>query len=97
MIAGVPFRVVPGRKAPGDLRVEWGTSDSTWTAVPMSAAFLLTDFFCENEDWLAQFNPHWRYTGTEWFLKEQAGAARLGWKQAAERVDEQRKRREELG
>jgi len=94
VVAGLPFRVIEGRKAPGDLRLEWGP-DSSWQPVPMAAAFLLVDFFTENEDHLTAFRPHWSSPGGDWFMGELQRARHHGWQSATALLMEQRRRREE--
>jgi hypothetical protein len=93
VVGGVPFRVVPGRKGEGDRRLEWWT-DLSWQPVPMAAAFLLVDFFTENEDHLAVLRPHWRVPGGDYFFGALHEARHHGWEVATAKVQEQRGRRE---
>jgi len=48
---GIPWRIVPGRKGPGDLRLEL-FANGQWLAVKMDLGFLMADFFFENEELL---------------------------------------------
>lgn len=90
---GLPFRVVPGRKGPGDLVLEvWAVS--MWKPVEMRAIGMVHAFLCENEDRLypgpGQLGAdYWR-----WFLRlsedDWRGASK---KLAAEKAWADRKRR----
>ena len=88
-VSGIEFRIVEGRKEPGDLRMEWRTAGG-WLPVKMSAVFMLTDFFVENEQHLKQFRPHWTETGADYFFRFLSMAVQDGWTAAAGQLEEQR-------
>lgn len=87
------FRVVPGNKAPGDLRLDWFSSrQRLWIPVQMSAAALITDFWYENEDHL--YPPSRGKRGGKYFLDYLQIAAIEGWETADRKLRrEQRFRR----
>lgn len=89
-VSGLRFRVVPGRKADGDLRLEWSTAGG-WVPVSMTAAALMTDFFVENEDYLRQFRPHWRMTATEKLFDFLGVAIGQGWTVAGGQLEDERR------
>jgi hypothetical protein len=86
------FRVVTGRKGPDDLRLEQFV-DGQWVPVFMEEAFMLVDFFHENEQWLEQHRDHWRRGGGSYFLDAVREAAAAGWEVPAGRIRVQRKAR----
>ena len=59
----------------------------------MSLAFAMVDFLAENEDYLAEFRPHWKSTGRAYVLDAVAESTKYGWRRVAERIAEQRRRR----
>lgn len=89
-----PFelRVVDGRKGAGDLRLEVLTADG-WMAVPMVLGAVVADFFCENEDHLGQFRPHWRSGGGDFFMAYLQEARFRGWQVAEARLQGDKERR----
>jgi hypothetical protein len=48
---GVNWRIVEGRKAPGDMRLEWYVNER-WQPVSMDTIFVAVDVICQNEDFL---------------------------------------------
>jgi hypothetical protein len=48
---GVNWRIVEGRKAPGDLVIEWFVADR-WLPVSLDIVFVAVDLICQNEDFL---------------------------------------------
>lgn len=88
-VSGVQFRIVPGRKEDGDLRLEV-LAGRAWQPVHMAMAALLTDFFVENEEHLRQFRPHWQQTGRAFFLAFLADAVTRGWEAASADLQAQR-------
>src|SRR5262245_27140726 len=75
---GVPARILPGRKGPGDLRLEVLGADGAWRPVHMSMGAILADFFYANEERLA---PPPALGGQE-YLRYLSHAARYGWERA---------------
>lgn len=47
---GIEYRVVQGRKAPGDMRLDIRVKGSAWVPVPMNLGALLADFHFQVED-----------------------------------------------
>jgi hypothetical protein len=92
-IAGLRFRVVPGKKANGDLRLDWETPTG-WRAVPMSVGFLLADFLHENEEALkaAGYFPGYA-VGGDYYLRQLRAAVDEGWEAATNRLAQQRQER----
>lgn len=62
---GIHFRIENGKKMPGDLRLDWYTTNG-WTAVTFEPVFFMTDFLYENEDWL---HPRPREKGGEYLFQ----------------------------
>lgn len=89
IVSGIPFRVREGRKAPGDLRLEWLTPDEGWKPVEMAATGLMTHFFVENEEHLRQFRPHWQQTGRDYFIAFLNDVLDRGWAAAVATLKEQ--------
>lgn len=81
VIDGVAFRVIEGKKEPGDLRVEWRTP-AGWKPITMAPIAMLVEFFIENEEHLRQYRPHWRQTGHDFFMAYLETAFREGWEAA---------------
>jgi hypothetical protein len=81
-ISGIKFRIVKGRKKPGDLVVEWLTPDG-WQSIKMSAAFLLDDFFYENEHWL--YPPPSQ--GGDYYYRHVRHAMQFGWDKSAKALE----------
>jgi hypothetical protein len=90
-VDGIEMRVVPGKKFPGDLRLEWYVQGDGWVPVTMASAYLLVDFLCENEDERTPHEAHWQVQGGEYFMRSVQKARRHGWEAAAETVREQRR------
>lgn len=90
-VEGIWFRLVPGKKGDGDLRLELRAAGE-WRPVKMRLAAFLTDFFVENEDHLRQYRPHWKQSGWEFFADFLHEATENGWKVASERLETQRRR-----
>lgn len=90
-VSGIWFRVVTGKKENGDLRLEWRVAGE-WRAVEMAAAFLMTDFFVENEEHLRQYRPHWRQTGADYFFGFLKEAVANGWSEAQAHLKDQQNR-----
>ena len=90
-VSGIAYRVVPGDKAPGDLRLELRL-DGAWRAVSMELTFLTADFFSENEDAIRQHRPYWRRSGQGYFMDRVYRAVREGWEPVASELREQRQR-----
>jgi len=88
------FRVVAGRKFPGDLVLEWNV-DGSWVRLRMASAFLLVDFLAENEDARTPFMRRWREPGGDFFMRYVQAARFNGWESAAAEVRAQRQRLEE--
>lgn len=88
--AGVSFRVVVGKKdvqsdgSTEDLRLEWKGNDGYWQPVTFAAAYILVDFFAENEDIRTKFQPHWQVQGGDYFMRSVDKARRVGWEQTNE-------------
>jgi hypothetical protein len=94
MLDGIRYRVTNGRKGPTDLKLEMRAPD-LWLPAPMSAGFVLADFFHENEDGLY---PPPRYEGGDMFLAWCALAALHGWRRPFNKLEQARatRHREEL-
>lgn len=82
VVDGLPMRVTAGRKDPQDLRLEWWTPDG-WQPMTFRAAFIMCDFFFENEHVLY---PPPRYKGGHYFLRHVQIACDRGWEAAWDRV-----------
>lgn len=78
-IAGLPFRVGPGRKGDGDLILYVLTREG-WRMVPMELSFFLADFHGQVEDVL--YKRTGRGEGGSYFLNAVRGAMRNGYKHA---------------
>ena len=77
-LGGIEFRVRPGRKADGDLVLEWMTSEG-WRAIPMSVGLMLNDFHYSVEDHL--YPPPF-YKGGRYWLEYVRHAVDHGWRKA---------------
>lgn len=88
---GVAFRVVEGRKAPGDLRLEVQARNGLWRPVTMRMVFFLADFFFENEELLY---PPPRYLGGAKFRRAVKQAMEKGYKQADASLQVERQRKD---
>lgn len=80
-VDGVRFRVVPGVKKPGDLRMDWWL-EGRWVPAPMSWGALLGDFFYDNEQFLYPPMPNNRLKGGEKYVLFVRHAGRHGWRSA---------------
>jgi hypothetical protein len=89
-VAGLPLRVVPGYKAPDDLRLEWLTPDG-WRPVTMAAGAILADFWYENEEVL--YPPP--AAGGHYYLSYVNQAAHEGWEVADARLLAERQAKQE--
>lgn len=90
VVAGIRFRVLEGRKAPGDLRLQNFTTSAGWVDTPMALNFMLTDFFCENEDHLKSYRPTWRKSGAAYHFEKLSKSVREGWESAETELRTQR-------
>lgn len=79
---GVRFRVTEGRKAAGDLRMEWLGASGEWQPMTFLPVFALCDFFYENEDVL--YPPPAK--GGDYFRQAVCFAMRDGWRIQADRL-----------
>lgn len=91
-ISDLPFRIVPGSKEQGDLRIEWQTPDGRWRPIHMQAMFVLVDFFAENEDWLSMSRDHWRMSAYQYLLAELSSAMRNGYQVPTRKIENQRRK-----
>lgn len=82
-ISGLEFRIVRGKKTDNDLRLEV-LANGWWRPVDMELAFMLVDFFTENEAHIQR--SYWRWNGDSWFVKELASAWKQGWKVPAAKL-----------
>lgn len=80
---GLSWRVVKGRKAPGDLRLEHMTT-SGWRPTAMALVFMLADFWYENEDLLY---PKPKFQGADYLLRAIERAAKNGYQSEVERLE----------
>jgi hypothetical protein len=85
-IGGVKWRVVQGKKAENDMRLD--ILVPRWTAVSMGVGFLFADMFHENEDLL--YPPSRGYQGGDMYLRFCEGATRVGWETAYDMLKQQR-------
>lgn len=86
---GIDWRVVQGKKARDDRRLDLSTSG--WRSVPMSLGFLLADFFVENENVLYPPSPTRR--GGEMYMDFCRGSVLVGWEASHEYILGQRARK----
>ena len=77
------LRVVAGRKAPGDLRLEWLTPQG-WEPVPMAVAALVSDFMVENKEFLrgTPAGAHRRMPAVDYWWGYLRSAVLHGWRHA---------------
>ena len=92
-ISDLLFRVQPGAKGEGDVKLQV-LANGAWRDVKMELAFFLVDFFTSNEDTLSANRPHWRQSGPAYFLKECVRASREGWEAPARAIVRQRARKD---
>lgn len=84
---------MPGVKSPDDLVLQ-RLDNGRWVPVYMEEAFLMVDFFHENESALNPYRPNWRRTGGTYFLTEVMDAARHGWLVPTRRLRAHRSRKD---
>lgn len=89
VISGLTFRVVPGAKAPNDLRLDVAYAGGIYRPVRMSLGAFLADYFYENE---AELYPPPALGGDK-YLAYLARAARDGWREADEVLRREQTRR----
>lgn len=75
---GIWYRLVPGRKGPDDLRLEWACSGFAWRPVTLDHAAIMVDAIGENENYL--YPPPYAGAGKVWQFVIKA--LREGWRQA---------------
>lgn len=88
---GVNWRIVAGRKAPGDLRIELYVNDR-WIPARLDTLFVVVDLVCQNEDFLYP----WPKRGGLMVLDAIAKARLLGFEQASGWLALQRRNRERV-
>lgn len=88
------FRVRAGAKAKTDLVLEMETTTG-WSRLPMAIMFLQADFFAENEQALKDSGerPDWKFGSVAYLQPRLDRAMQTGWRQVADEVTEQRKRK----
>ncbi len=79
MFQGVRFRIVPGTKRPGDLRLEWLGNGRYWLPLSYEPVGFLIDFFFENED---RLYPRPTYQGGDYFMAFLRASVRHGYHDA---------------
>lgn len=85
-IAGVRWRVVQGKKAPEDLRLD--LCAPRFVPVSMGVGFLLADFLCENEEYL--YPRAKGFSGGDRYMRFVDGTRLLGWEAAYEQLKQER-------
>jgi hypothetical protein len=86
---GIEWRIVPGKKKPGDLRLDLRARE--FRAVPMSLSFLLADFHFQVEHHL--YAPGDGFLGGEKFMRGVNGSVVIGWEAAVEWLENERARK----
>lgn len=81
VMSGLPLRVRDGKKAPGDLVLEWLTPDG-WVAIDFHTIGFLVDFLYENEHHL--YPPRDGYMGGEKLIEHMNRSIQRGWKAGAD-------------
>lgn len=84
---GIRFRVVAGRKADGDLVLEWETPTG-WERITMHTVGLIVDFLYENEHLL--YPPEQGHLGGDKLMKHLEKAVQAGWEKAAQVLDDEK-------
>ena len=86
-ISGVDFRILDGRKGDGDQRIEWLTRHG-WVPPDMAVAFVLADFFDQNEEAISKNPEHrfWAHGGAAFFSGYLNLALEAGWRKARDEV-----------
>ncbi len=90
--AGITVAIYPGRKEPGDLVLRLHVGYQTFTP-RLELALALIDFFAENEQYLTQFRPWWKYNGRSYVLQAVGEAVKDGWEAPAQQIRHQQARR----
>lgn len=85
-IDGVDYRVVKGKKAIDDLRLDWWQAGS-WRPVTLDHAALIVDMIAENEDVLY---PPPRFKGGQMVMEFVQRARKHGWGAARSTLHQQR-------
>ena len=80
MVDGIRFRIVQGKKADNDLRLEWQIPGGEWRAVSMAAGAIMADFWYENENVL--YPPERGLLGGEKYSQYLGTAMHDGWEVA---------------
>ena len=86
---GIDLRIVKGKKSPDDLRIDL-RDGPLWRPIPMAVAFVLVDFFTENERELRRYRGHWVQNGDRYFLSKCIDAVRHGWRHVVEELNRHR-------
>jgi hypothetical protein len=92
-IDGVNYRVVKGRKAVEDLRLDWW-QDGRWRPVTLDHVGLIVDMIAENENVLY---PPPRFKGGGMVIQFCMTAHREGWHAARNLLHQQRANKAEQG
>ena len=79
VVAGLPLRVVPGRKSSDDLVMQWRVNGEWWS-IPMAATAIIADFWYENEDVL--YPPTRGFLGGRKYTRYLRKAIEEGWESA---------------
>ena len=89
-IGGIFVRIVPGRKGPGDMRLEicrnWG--HQSWVPVKMALVAYMTEFFFLNETLL--YPPEGGFKGGEKFMDFLDQAAYEGYEVATAELEREK-------
>jgi hypothetical protein len=89
------YRLIPGKKGPDDLRLEWRWNDegrvSPWRPVELDHVFLIVDAIADNENYLY---PH-PAAGGDYVRRFVMAALRDGWRQARYDLHLQRMQKDE--
>lgn len=81
-LSGVRWRIVTGKKGPGDLRLD--LLAPRWVPVSMALGFLFADFYAQNEETL--YPRAAGYSAGDRYMHFVNGAAFLGWEVAHEQL-----------
>jgi hypothetical protein len=86
---GIWYRLVPGRKGRGDLRLEWASAGFPWRPVTLDHVAIIVDAIADNENVL--YPPPAAGGGYVWkFLRQ---VLREGWRPAVHDLQLQRDRK----
>jgi hypothetical protein len=95
-IPPMEYRLVTGRKGPGDLRLDWRWNDegrvSPWRPVELDHVFLIVDAIADNENYLYPLPA----AGGDYVRRFVVAALRNGWVQARHDLHLERMRKDEL-